>query len=192
AKSGDATNYQLVLNLEKEVVSVGGETPLLTRQTYQYFQNRPQFYGTEGNYFAQTGYGSSVLGTNSWGQEGNCTWYAYGRLKELGFNPDDILLPPGNRNAGQWGGVLKNGARILGANETPQIGDVAQYTGSPGHVAIVEKVENGRVYLSESHWSTDRDGIDSDGDGKFAGDGTFHRIVNYSIGNPSRYIRLAK
>ena len=116
------------------------------------------------------------------------------QLKELGFNPEDILLPPGQRNAGQWGSVLKNGSRILGANELPRLGDIAQYLGDPGHVAIVEKVENGRVYLSQSNWSTD-DGIDSDGDGrvspnKVKGDGTLHQIVNYSVTDPSRYIRL--
>ncbi|MBD2194225.1 MULTISPECIES: CHAP domain-containing protein [Calothrix] len=125
-------------------------------------------------------------------REGNCTWYAYGRLKELGFTPEDILLPPGQRNANQWGGVLYNGARtFLGSNETPQLGDVAQYyLNGQNHVAIVEKVENGRVYLSESHYNQDFDG-DKDGDG-ITTDGTFHRIVNYTVNNPHRYIRLVR
>jgi surface antigen len=195
AQSGNLGNYHLVLNGEvKRNPIVTVPNPLLTRQNASYFNARSQFYGAQGNHFAATGYGSSVLGTNSWGYEGNCTWYAYGRLKELGFNPEDILLPPGQRNAGQWGSVLKNGSRILGANELPRLGDIAQYLGDPGHVAIVEKVENGRVYLSQSNWITD-DGIDSDGDGRVSptgvrGDGTLHQIVNYSVTNPSRYIRL--
>ncbi len=168
----------------------GGGSPLLAVQGAQYFRDRPQFYMQQGNPFARNGLGSTVLGHNSYKKEGNCTWYAYGRLKELGFTPEDILLPPGQQNAKQWGGVRKNGARVLNSNETPQVGDVAQYFGGNyGHVAIVEKVENGRVYLSQSNYLTDNDG-DVDGDGIYAG--TFHAIVNYSVNNPSRYIRLAR
>ncbi len=164
--------------------------PLLTTQEAQYFRDRPQFYMQQGNPFAKSGLGSTVLGNNSYGREGNCTWYAYGRLKELGFTPEDILLPPGQQNAKQWGGTLKNGARILGRNETPQVGDVAQFLGGEfGHVAIVEKVENGRVFLSESNYTTDKDG-DKDGNRHTAG--TLHWIENYAVGSVSRYIRLAK
>ncbi|MDB9312223.1 S8 family serine peptidase [Spirulina sp. CS-785/01] len=150
--------------------------PILTTQSVQYFKDRPQFYGVSGNYFAATGFGSTLLGTNNYGKQGNCTWYAYGRLKELGFNPKDILLPPGDRDASQWGQVLKNGARILNSGELPRIGDVAQYyLNGQNHVAIVEKVENGRVHLSESNWY-----------------GAIHGVENYSIGNPHRYIRLKR
>jgi surface antigen len=188
AMDGLTANYDIIINPLRESGNANVD-PILNKLGVTYFQSRPDFY-TAGNYFHTTGFGSSTLGSSS--TEGNCTWYAYGRLKELGFSPEDILLPPGQRNAGEWGGVLKNGARILGANEQPKMGDVAQYTGDPGHVAIVEKVENGRVYLSESHWSSDKDGIDSDGDGKITGDGTLHRIVNYSVSNPHRYIRLKK
>jgi surface antigen len=167
-----------------------GGSPLLTVQGAQYFRDRPQFYMQQGNPFAKGGLGSTVLGHNNWGKEGNCTWYAYGRLKELGFTPEDILLPPGQQNANQWGGTLKNGARILKPNETPQVGDVAQFLGGKfGHVAIVEKVENGRVFLSESNYETDKDG-DKDGNRYTAG--TLHWIENYTVGTISRYIRLAK
>ncbi|MEC4803389.1 MAG: S8 family serine peptidase [Jaaginema sp. PMC 1079.18] len=161
-------------------------TPLLTTQGYQYFNTRSQFYGTNGNGYAKYGFGSSVMGTNKW-REGNCTWYAYGRLKELGFNPDNVMS--GYPNANQWGSVLSNGAKIV---NSPQPGDVAQWTsGQYGHVAIVEKVENGYIWVSESHAFSDFDG-DLDGDGLFKGDGTLHRIHKYTIGNPSRYIRLRK
>ncbi|MFB2924186.1 CHAP domain-containing protein [Aerosakkonema funiforme] len=166
-----------------------GSQPILTVQNPDYFRNRPQFYMEQGNGYAKYGYGSSLLGNNNWGQEGNCTWYAYGRLKELGFNPDDVMngYPP----ASDWGSVLRNNARILGSGETPRLGDVAQwYLNGQNHVAIVEKVENGQVWLSESNWSTDKDG-DKDGDTKLD-DGTFHWIVTYSVSAPQRYIRLSK
>jgi len=162
--------------------------PILDVKDPQYFQNLPQFYMGQGNGYATYGYGSSVLGNNDYGKEGNCTWYAYGRLKELGFNPDDVMN--GYPHAYEWGNVLDNGALILGSGETPRLGDVAQwYLNGENHVAIVEKVENGMVTLSESAWSQDHDG-DLDGDGIYAGDGTLHRIVRYSVDTPHRYIRL--
>ncbi|MBD1902053.1 ricin-type beta-trefoil lectin domain protein [Trichocoleus sp. DQ-A3] len=167
-----------------------GSNPILIQQGVQYFKDRPQFYGTQGNGYAYYGYGSSLLGTNHFGIEGNCVWYAYGRLKELGFNPGDIMS--GFPNANQWGSVLRNGARNLGSGETPQFGDVAQwYLNGRNHVAVVEKVEGGYVYLSESHWGEDFDG-DLDNDGISAGDGTLHRTIKYSVTNPQRYIRLMK
>ena len=173
----------------------GSGAPLLQTQNAQYFSSRPQFYMPQGNPYANAGWGSSVLG-NGWrmGQEGNCTWYAYGRLKALGFTPEDIMN--GYPNASQWA-PLRNGARVLNSNETPQLGDVAQWLwNGQNHVAIVEKVENGRVFLSESHYSDsqlripDYDG-DLDGDG-ITYDGTLHRIVSYTLGAPQRYLRLTR
>ena len=191
----EPTNYRLVLNPGAEIPASSGGTPLLTTQGAQYFKNRPQFYMAQGNGYANSNLGSSLLGNNSWGKEGNCTWYAYGRLKELGFKPGDILTNPvtlRDSNAYQWGNVLNNGARILSPGETPRVGDVAQWLwNSQNHVAIVEKVENGNVWLSESNWATDKDG-DKDGDGITKGDGTFHNIVKYSATNPHRYIRLTR
>ncbi len=186
----EPTNYRLVLNPGAEIPASSGGTPLLTTQGAQYFKNRPQFYMAQGNGYAQYGYGSTLLANNSWGKEGNCTWYAYGRLKELGFNPNDVMN--GYPHANEWGSVLRKGARILNSGETPRVGDVAQWLwNGQNHVAIVEKVENGNVWLSESNWATDKDG-DKDGDGIKQGDGTFHYIVQYSATNPHRYIRLTR
>jgi len=180
------TNYRLVLNPGAEITS---PAPILTTQSPQYFRDRPQFYMQQGNGYAQHGYGSSVLGNNSFGQEGNCTWYAYGRLKELGFNPNDIMN--NYPNAYEWL-PLRNGSRVLSTGETPRLGDVAQwYLNGQNHVAIVEKVENEYVWLSESNWATDKDG-DMDRDGRTTGDGTFHNIVQYTVNNAHRYIRLTK
>ncbi len=149
--------------------------PILSQVDASYFRNRPQFYMREGNGYASAGFGSSLLGNGS--TQGNCTWYAYGRLKELGFNPNDIMN--GFPNANQWT-PLRNGARVLARGDTPQIGDVAQwYLGDQNHVAIVEKVENGRVTLSESHYYGGNNGI-------------LHRVVTYTVDNPQRYIRLGK
>ncbi|MCT7969173.1 PA14 domain-containing protein [Laspinema sp. D1] len=161
--------------------SVGSVTnPLLTRQNASYFNARPQFY-TTGNIFAQGGiYGSSLVGGRGY-TEGNCTWYAHGRVKELGGNVAALNSMGGNAN--EWHTQLSNGAHIV---SDPQPGDIAQWTrNGQNHVAVVEKVyfQNGvkRVILSESHYSSNYDG---------GGIGTLHQIVDYTASNPDRYIRV--
>ncbi len=155
------------------------KTPLLTQQGVNYFKARPQFY-TTGNIFSQASYGSNLVDGYS-RTEGNCTWYAHGRVKELGGNPAALNSMSGNAN--QWHYQLSNGAYIV---SDPQPGDIAQWTrNGQNHVAVVEKTyyQNGvkRVVLSESHYNTNFDG---------GGAGTLHRIVDYTASNPDRYIRV--
>lgn len=79
-----------------------------------------------------------------------CTWWAYLRRKQLG-------LPVGSHfgNGAQWAAS----AKALGywVDSNPQVGDVMVFARGQegassvyGHVAIVEKVENGTVTTSES------------------------------------------
>ena len=76
---------------------------------------------------------------------GNCTWYAYERRLQLG-------RPIGSfwGNANTWA----TSARAAGftVNRTPAPGAIfqtAQGGGGYGHVGIVERVENGVVYVSD-------------------------------------------
>lgn len=158
-------------------------TPLLQQQGAQYFKDRPQFY-IAGNIFAQSAYGSSLV-NNTGSTEGNCTWYAYGRLKELGGNVNALNSMSGNAN--QWHEQLSNGTTIVDSNNV-QFGDIAQWTrDGMNHVAVVERVytENGvkKIRVSESHYSTSFDG---------GGAGTLHRIYDYTANNPDRYIRVPR
>jgi surface antigen len=162
------------------------QPPLLAQQGARYFLDRPQFYGASGNGYAKYGFGSSINGTNRY-REGNCTWYAFGRLKELGFNPYDVIT--GHPSAVSWGNQLRNGAQIV---NDPQPGDVAQWhLNGSNHVAIVEKVEGNYVWLSESQAYADYDG-NLPGSEIYPGAGTLHRVVKYTKANPHRYIRLQK
>ncbi|NJN21726.1 MAG: CHAP domain-containing protein, partial [Leptolyngbya sp. RL_3_1] len=158
------------------------QPPLLTQQEARYFLNRPQFYGASGNGYAKHGFGSSINGTNRY-REGNCTWYAFGRLKELGFNPYDVII--GHPSALSWGSRLRNGAKIV---NNPQPGDVAQWhLNGSNHVAIVEKVEGNYVWLSESQAYADYDG-NLPGSEIIPGAGTLHRVVKIHQGqSPSVY-----
>ena len=197
ANNSANTNYTLDLDLEEAIAYSGGNnTPLLTQQGVDYFQDRPEFY-TTGNEFHNSGWGSKLLGggwnrKNNLGQgtEGNCTWYAHGRVKELGGDPAALNSMLGDAN--KWHTQLSNGARILGSNESLQVGDIAQWTrpyiDDDGkekqmmHVAVVEAVHSdGKITVSESHHKTNYD------DG---GIGTLHRIKVYTADNPDRYIRV--
>jgi|GEM_PF-6797858 len=155
--------------------SLGGNA-ILSVKGADYFKARPEFY-TTGNIFSNARYGSHLVDSRSY-REGNCTWYAYGRVKELGGNVAALNSMSGNANT--WHNNLSNGASIV---YDPQVGDIAQWDSN--HVAVVEKVyfSNGvkRVILSESQW------VDVDGVG---GAGTLHRVVDYLASNPNRYIRV--
>jgi surface antigen/pimeloyl-ACP methyl ester carboxylesterase/uncharacterized protein with LGFP repeats len=167
------------------------DNPLLTRQNASYFNARPQFY-TTGNIFAQGGvYGSSLVGGRGT-TEGNCTWYAHGRVKELGGNVAALNSMGGNAN--EWHTQLSNGTKIV---SSPRPGDIAQwtrwYTDSRGvrrqmnHVAVVEKVNgDGTIIISESHWKSEYNGSTYVGYGK----GTLHNVRTIQANNPDRYIRV--
>ncbi len=95
--------------------------------------------------------------TNSSGNPivGNCTWYAYGRIWEMtGHIPYDAGF---TGNAYEWWNAnIRTGKYKYG--QTPKVGALPVWksslpnSGGCGHVAIVEKIENGKVYISESSW----------------------------------------
>jgi surface antigen len=91
------------------------------------------------------------------GSLGNCTWYAYGRLLELGYSSTQLKALTGS--AGQWAdeaNANKSGMRV---DNLPAVGSIAQtgstpYTGE--HVAIVESCNpDGTITVTESAYVTD-------------------------------------
>ncbi len=154
------------------------DQPLLNQQGVSYFVDRPQFY-TTGNIFTQAAYGSNLVDGYS-RTEGNCTWYAHGRVKELGGNPAALNSMSGNAN--EWHNQISNGTQIV---SSPQPGDIAQWTSNgQNHVAVVEAVHpNGTITISESHYNSNWDG---------GGAGTLHSIRPVGINEPDRYIRVSK
>lgn len=107
-----------------------------------------KYYYSNSNVFYASGlapYGSRIPSA-----KGNCTWYAWGRAYELtGTKPQPGLT--GNAYT-WWNGAAGKYSR----GSTPKVGAIAvwksnmPYSGGCGHVAIVEKIENGKVYISES------------------------------------------
>lgn len=105
------------------------------------------YYYTNDNIFYRSGYGPNQV-KRSDGKYciGNCTWYAYGRASE-------ILGKPLNSNfrwsASEWWSINKKG-KYYPYGSTPKVGAIACYG---THVAIVEKVIDGKPYVSESGWT---------------------------------------
>jgi|GEM_PF-6274364 len=100
------------------------------------------------NIFAQSGYGMP-----------NCTAYAWGRAWEL----SGTKLPSGyfTGNAHKWWADNQNSGAFAYGSE-PKPGAIAVWrstlpgSGNCGHVAIVENIVGGTVYVSESHYTGDR------------------------------------
>lgn len=87
--------------------------------------------------------------------KGNCTWYAWGRAWEItGNKPDDAGFIG---NAYEWWEANKKSGKYEYGSE-PRVGAIAVWkpelpnSGGCGHVAIVEKIKNGKIYISESMW----------------------------------------
>ena len=105
------------------------------------------YYYSDNNVFYATGYGPDrVKRSDGKYVTGNCTWYAYGRASE-------ILGKKLNTNfrwsASKWWDTNKQGNYYPYGSE-PKVGAIACYS---SHVAIVEKVVNGKPYVSESSWT---------------------------------------
>ncbi|MDO5516266.1 MAG: CHAP domain-containing protein [Clostridium sp.] len=86
---------------------------------------------------------------------GNCTWYAWGRIWELtGEMPTDADF---RGNAYEWWQANKRTGKYK-YGTTPKVGALPVWksslpnSGGCGHVAIVEKIQNGKVMISESSW----------------------------------------
>ena len=84
----------------------------------------------------------------------NCTWYAHGRMLQLGYSKAALDTMWGN--AGTWDNTAKNGATVSNTPQAPSIAVWEPWVGSAGevgHVAVVERVNSdGSILISESNW----------------------------------------
>jgi len=106
-----------------------------------------QFYNYNIGEYSELG----SCGSNGIKALGNCTWYAQGRVLELGSNK--YLANKFTGNAASWDEIAKNNALTI--NKTATVGSIAQHNrGNDGHVAIVEKINNdGTITISESSYA---------------------------------------
>lgn len=114
-------------------VNAASQDTFVPRLTVPSYDN--QYYFSSKNIFYSSGYGMP-----------NCTAYAYGRAYEiLGKAPS---LP--NYDARRWYELTT----AYEKGQEPRVGSIAVWwSDSSGHVAVVEKIENGIVTFSNSSWS---------------------------------------
>ena len=95
------------------------------------------YYYSDKNIYYKYGYGMP-----------NCTAYAYGRAYEI-LKSEPKLCP---YSAEQWYDYNKSN-KYYSYGKTPKLGAIAcwSYSGG-GHVAVVEKIESGKLTLSNSEW----------------------------------------
>ncbi len=117
--------------LEKTITNAAGEKVTVSK-------SNKYWAGTTGGYVAMP----------------NCTRYVYGRWWEaFGKKTADKIANLGNAED-WWKNVRGKG---LKTGPTPAVGAVLCLANGPysglGHVAVCEKIENGRCYFSESGWN---------------------------------------
>jgi surface antigen len=134
----------------------------LPTETRNYLASMHQLAGTEDQCSAaaagSTGEDGKAPGTSNGDignkyAEGQCTWYAYERRKEMGIGTPSYLGNGGN----WWQTAPKYGLRV---DHTPQVGAAISFLpgqagadGVYGHVGVVESVNpDGTIGISESNW----------------------------------------
>lgn len=100
--------------------------------------NSNKYYYSDLNKYERFGYGMP-----------NCTAYAWGRAYEImGYEPDLSL-----NDADTWWSYNKTN-KVYPSGQKPKLGAIAcwNYTTGGGHVAVVEKIENGKITFSNSSY----------------------------------------
>lgn len=97
-------------------------------------------------------YGTSPYDWNS-KYKWQCTWYVYGRCGEKGLPYPcwwDRATHTGTfTDANKWPENYRDPWEVKGPDYIPVENDVVIFNGTYGHVAFIEKVENGRALLSQ-------------------------------------------
>jgi surface antigen len=123
-------------------------SPIMTLQEFESNRKNWSSYNSPTNPFS-----SSYTLPNGEYHYGNCTWYAYGRMLQLGFSKAALDTMRGN--ASEWDNTAENGASV---SSTPQVGAITNWEFN--HVAVVEKVNSdGTILISESNWDANNDGV---------------------------------
>lgn len=118
--------------------------------TSNYYSSNDNIFWTAGYAPASTNPPSPQLGSAL----GNCTWYAYGRMLELGYDVSQMSAL--YKKASDWDSLAQVAHILVDSN--PAVGCIAQTdntAGGLGHVAVVESINSdGTITITESSWST--------------------------------------
>ncbi len=126
----------LLLLLPAAVLMADQESPVMTREEFDTWPDLPEY--TIFNPFPSKG--------------ANCTWYAHGRMMQLGYCP--VALDSMRFSAYRWADDAAKGAEVV---KEPRVGFIAfwdnqaSFGGPLGHVGVVEKIkQDGSILISDS------------------------------------------
>ena len=133
------------LNVGAQIVLPGGELPETERPGYVAPRSRSSYGGSYGSSYG----GNVAASVGNRYAAGNCTWYSYERRAALG-------RPIGSfwGNAYSWASSARAAGFVV--NNTPAPGAIFQTSGGGGgygHVGIVERVEGGKVFVSDMNFA---------------------------------------
>jgi surface antigen len=141
-ESNETPTVQKPSNTPIQSSGSGANSPILTAQELaNSWQNWPEY--SSNNPFPDKGQ--------------NCTWYAHGRMLQLGYSKAALDTMWGN--AGTWDNTAGNGATVSNTPQAPsiavwEIGVGGVPSNGVGHVAVVERVNpDGSILISESNWA---------------------------------------
>ena len=109
-----------------------------------------------------------------------CTWFAWGRAREVTGKSIDFGNITSGRNAGKWHSIAKN----VIAKDIPAVGDVGivewiNPTGNAGHVAFLEKYDGTYFWFSQANKTGDN--VESVDDGVVS-KRTLNQLKSYCSG----------
>lgn len=121
--------------------------PKLTDKNAKYYHSDMNRFIKAGRLAPDFKYYKNLMGNQGGYVWGNCTWWAYSRASEV---RGEMLTPDLRGNAGSWYDCNKEG-KFYPYGKTPKVGSIVVYE---THVAFVEKIVDGQIYVSESGWQT--------------------------------------
>ncbi len=131
-----------------ESFTIRKSMPKLTDKNAKYYYSDMNRFIKAGRLAPDFKYYENLLGNGNGGYVwGNCTWWAYSRASEV---RGEMLTPDLRGNAGTWYENNKKG-KFYPYGQEPKVGSIVVYS---SHVAFVEKIEDGQIYVSESGWQT--------------------------------------
>lgn len=130
-----------------ESFTIRTSMPKLTDKNAKYYYSDMNRFIAVGRLAPDFKYYEGLIGNSGGYVWGNCTWWAYSRASEVNGK---MITSELRGNAGSWWECNKKG-KFYPYGQTPKVGSIVVYS---SHVAFVEKIVNGQIYVSESGWQT--------------------------------------
>ena len=124
-----------------ESFTIRTSMPKLTDKNAKYYYSDMNRFIAAGRLAPDFQFYENLLGSGIGGYVwGNCTWWAYARASEV---RGEMLTSDLRGNAGSWWECNKKG-KFYPYGQIPKVGSIVVYS---THVAFVEKIVDGQIYV---------------------------------------------